>query len=305
MQGAEKLKFSIDVDTGRRPCPGCEKDNGTTVGSKNGFDLLVCQYCRTVYTSHLPPPQEAKDYDDYYSEANLTAPSFVNVRIKEIVGEFTSFRQTNRFLDIGFGAGTILLNAREQGWEPYGIEVSKPAVEQDKRLGFEVFHGELAAAEYPDNFFDVVTASEIIEHLPDPTSVRREVARILRPGGLFWATTPSATCLSFRSIGVNWSVVAPPEHTQLFSRKAVARKLKDAGFAHVQIRTHGFNPLEVINYFRSGGNEDLVFDRVESSYQLNESLTKSPVRKFVKHALNRSLDLFHVGDLLKIRAQAK
>lgn len=81
-------------------------------------------------------------------------------------------------------------------WETFGVEVSKTAVENAKNFGFNVFHGELHEANYSANFFDVIIASEILEHLYDPRKLVREVYRILRPGGLFWATTPSSRGLS-------------------------------------------------------------------------------------------------------------
>ena len=40
---------------------------------------------------------------------------------------------------------------------------------------------------------------------------------MLRPGGLFWTTTPHARGLSARVLGLKWRCIWPPEHLQLFS----------------------------------------------------------------------------------------
>ncbi len=53
-------------------------------------------------------------------------------------------------------------------------------------------------AAFPSEHFDVITAAELVEHLCDPQALLHEVARILRPGGLFWMTTPHARGLSGR-----------------------------------------------------------------------------------------------------------
>ncbi len=50
-----------------------------------------------------------------------------------------------------------------------------------------------------------------------------------------------------------------------------------------------------------GGCES--FNRVESSYQLNEFLSDSPFRRFLKGTLNSLLNLGRMGDSLKIRAE--
>jgi hypothetical protein len=128
----------------------------------------------------------------------------------------------------------------------------------------------------------------------------------LRPGGLFWATTPSAGGLSFKLTGLDWTIICPPEHLQLFSKKAIRLIMKKAGFSQVKIQTSGFNPFEVIERFRSrlgaGGEKEEIFNRVETGYALNESLTKSPVRQKIKNLLNGTLDFCGVGDSLKIKA---
>ncbi len=286
-----------------RPCPACHSREFRKWGEKNGFSVLGCSICDTLFTDHVPDESEQQNYDEYYGESNLSVPAFIRERVKEIVSGFAQLRQTNNFLDIGFGAGTVLEVAEEQSWRPHGLEVSLPAVEQARSRGFEVFHGNLTDANYPDSFFDVVTASEILEHLREPEVELREIWRILRPGGLLWGTTPSAKSLSFKLLGLNWTVLSPPEHIQLYSRSGAAMMMKKAGFIRVDFRTYGLNPSEIINHFRGGRTGiDEPFSRVASSYQLNESLTKSPMRKMFKAILNETLNAARMGDSLKIYA---
>jgi len=289
----------------QRPCPACKSSNAELRGAKNGFEILVCRDCRSIYTGHLPAITDAENYDEYYTESNLSVPDFVVERVREIIGGFSAYRQTNRLLDIGFGAGTILEVAAEDKWNAFGLEVSKPAIDQAKARGFEVFHGNLFESAYPDQHFDVITASEIVEHLPDPESDLKEIARILRPGGLFWATTPYATGLSFRLLGLDWSILSPPEHTQLYSRRGISQMLENAGFSSIRLQTFGLNPMEIAHHFRSRKDETISFNRVETGYQLNESLSRSPARKAIKSLLNNTLNVFHLGDSLKIFAHKK
>jgi len=107
-------------------------------------------------------------------------------RIEEEIVESLGYRAHNRLLDVGFGAGSYLSAASKAGWNASGIEVSKPAFEQARKAGLDVFCGQLLEAHYPENYFDVVLAVEVLEHLPRPRELVREISRILRPCGLFW-----------------------------------------------------------------------------------------------------------------------
>ena len=295
------------ADKNSRDCPACHNSESIKLGKKNSFTMLRCKSCRSIYSSYLPTGAEAEDYDDYYTEENLKVPDFIQKILGEIIDDFTPHFLSGRLLDVGFGSAILMQVAREKGWQTTGVEVSRPAVEHAEKLGFEVFHGDLSEAKYPDNYFDVITASEIIEHCPQPEILLNEIIRILRPGGLLWATTPSAKGLSYRLTGLDWTVICPPEHLQLFSKKAIRLMLKKAGFSHSKIQTFGFNPMETANTFRrrfsrKNGDEKADFDRVGTGYTLNESLTKNSARQKIKNLLNGTLNVLSVGDSLKIKA---
>ncbi|HZH92015.1 MAG TPA: class I SAM-dependent methyltransferase [Pyrinomonadaceae bacterium] len=305
-----------DVDgksaaVGARPCPACEADAPVYRGLKSGFDVISCTRCRTLYTAHLPAEEAAEDYDSYYCEQNLSVPAFINERLDQIVAQFAPYRRNGRLLDVGFGAGTLLEAARRGGWEARGVEVSQSAIEHVRKAGFDVFCGTLAEAQYPDDYFDVVTASEVLEHVPHPQPVLNEIARVLRPGGLLWATTPHGRGMSAHLLKLKWSAVSPPEHLQLFSIDGIKKMSAQAGFRRVRVATEGVNPYELIQGLRGGATAAAVPPatgeqsnaRVESSYQLNEALMASPSRRLLKSALNNLLNLGRIGDSLKIWAE--
>jgi SAM-dependent methyltransferase len=296
-----------------RCCPACGSTARRARGQKNNLELNSCRACGTLYAyrANSAGADAREDYDAYYHEANLTVPAFVDKRLNEIVAEFAPFRRSNRLLDIGCGAGTLLQAARRAGWEAEGVEVSRPAVEHVRGLGFTVFHGELAAAQHRAAYFDVVTASEVLEHLPEPGAMVAEIARILRPGGLFWGTTPHGRGLSACALGLRWSNVQPPEHLQLFSLGGVRTLFAAAGFRRVRLAARGVNPFELWHALRHGAGgqgpagtppDAPSFDRVASGYQLNESLTRNGAARLLKGSLNAVLSAARCGDSIKIWA---
>lgn len=305
-----------------RPCPGCGAKSGRSRGRKNGFEMYLCQRCGTLYASRIPDAESAEDYDSYYEAENLSVPEFINRRLDEIVAGFAAYRKHGRLLDVGCGAGSVLEAAARAGWEPTGTDISRTAVEHIRGRGFDAFCGELADARYPDGHFDVAVASEVLEHVPHPQAMVREIARVLRPGGLLWATTPHGRGVSARTLGLKWSAVSPPEHLHLFSLSGIKKLITEAGFRRVKVKTQGVNPFEIFHglrhrsdNMREPSDDELSteaaageapppgeFNRVASSYRLNEFLTESPSRRVLKNIANGLLSISRTGDSLKIRA---
>lgn len=300
-----------DKDGIARHCPACVCAVYVERGIKDRFEMVTCRRCQTLYTAHLPEAEGAEDYNRYYQEENLTAPAFIDRRLDEIVAGFAGYHQDGHLLDVGFGAGTLLEAAHRAGWQAFGVEVSQRAADHVRAMGFEVVCGTLAEAQYPSNYFDVVTASEVLEHVVDPQTILQEIARVLRPGGLLWLTTPHGRGISARILGLKWSTVSPPEHLQLFSRSGIKTMLEAAGLRPVQVVTEGVNPYELLHGLRArigdtqAANEDGLdgSERVESSYRLNEALMASPSRRRLKDALNGLLNIGRIGDTLKICAE--
>ena len=292
-----------------RSCPACGSAKGRKRGPKHNFEMMItCAACGTLYVASLPDATEAMDYDAYYTHVNLSVSEFIQRRVEEIVGGFAGYRQTNRLLEIGFGSGAMLRAAARQGWSAEGVEISQTATEHAREEGFKVFCGDLAAANYAGGYFDVVIASELLEHLEDPRQVVTEIARILRPGGLLWATTPNVKGLSSRMLGLNWTTVSP-DHLHLFSQQGINSLLQSAGFRRVRLDTQGVNPIELWqallhrDEFLSADTNAAITARVDSGTNLNEALARSAPRRALKKIVNEALRLSRLGDSIKVWAE--
>lgn len=99
-----------------------------------------------------------------------------------------------RLLDVSCGAGKFLHFARQAGFATYGIDFSRVALQQTQRSTAAPAVA-LSNAQYlpfADNSFDVVTNIGSLEHYFDPASGVREMARVLRPGGVAVVLLPNA-----------------------------------------------------------------------------------------------------------------
>jgi ubiquinone/menaquinone biosynthesis C-methylase UbiE len=147
-----------------------------------------------------------------------------------------------RYLDVGCGAGECLWAAKEKGWETEGIDPSKEFIEIGREsLGVEGRVCTLEEAGFPDDHFDAITFSGIIEHLYDPYETLCEVRRILRPDGWLWLDAPNEDGLYMtmgnfymRLQGKDWVVVMaptfPPYHVQGFTPRSLKKLMQRAGF---------------------------------------------------------------------------
>lgn len=99
-----------------------------------------------------------------------------------------------RVLDLGCGNGGMILPFAEAGHRCWGLDVglhpelTGVVAEADLPLVHLQARGE--ALPFPDGSLDLVLLAETVEHVPRPRRLGAEVARVLRPGGICYATTP-------------------------------------------------------------------------------------------------------------------
>lgn len=143
-----------------------------------------------------------------------------------------------RLLDVGAATGFLLVEARDLGYDAIGIEPSRWAAEEARRrFGVEVRVGSLEQAGFAAASFDVVTMVDVLEHLVDPFAATREVARILRPGGVFYVVTPDIGGLPARLLGRRWWGFEP-WHLWFFGQRSLANALRGNGFADLTMRSY-------------------------------------------------------------------
>ncbi|MBK9136826.1 MAG: class I SAM-dependent methyltransferase [Betaproteobacteria bacterium] len=97
-----------------------------------------------------------------------------------------------RVLNIGIGAGGVERLLLARGWRVASLDPSETAVAALVPLGIDARRGYAQGMSFDDASFDVVVASEVLEHIEPATraEVLAEVARVLVPGGWFIGSVP-------------------------------------------------------------------------------------------------------------------
>lgn len=100
--------------------------------------------------------------------------------------------RVRRALDVGFGLGNFLGFGRERGWEMSGTEVIPELVAAARSAGFDA-HPADCLADLPAGAFDLVTAFDVLEHIPEPElpGFLALLRDRLAPGGLLLCRFPN------------------------------------------------------------------------------------------------------------------
>ncbi len=153
-----------------------------------------------------------------------------------------------RFLDIGAGRGEMVHMLREKTrGESFVCDYTDKLLQvPDQKVDIADLNTD--PLPYPDNHFDLVTATEVIEHLENHRAVMRDIFRVLKPGGLCVLSTPNilniGSRLRFLWFGF-WNLFGPlpVRNSDLYTTGGhinpigyfyIAHSLTDAGFEKVE-----------------------------------------------------------------------
>jgi len=185
---------------------------------------------------------------DYYEELWQRLPSELTPPDLQLRRAFlrSGVRRGDRALDLGCGDGTFTALLREAGAEPIGVEVAEAALCR-ARSEHPALEFRLAAIDGPlpveDGAFDLVWASEVIEHVGDTAGWLSEVRRVLAPSGRLLLTTPSHGRLRIAMGGIERFSEPLGDHLHLYSRRSLTELLVEFGFGAVEVRRAGGPPL--------------------------------------------------------------
>jgi ubiquinone/menaquinone biosynthesis C-methylase UbiE len=95
-----------------------------------------------------------------------------------------------RLLDVGCGTGDHMARYRARGFEVAGVDGSEKMLEHARanNPGAEIPRADVEEIPFPDSVFDFVLCIEVLRYLPDARNCVREMARVLKPGGVCLVT---------------------------------------------------------------------------------------------------------------------
>jgi len=221
-----KLSFELQ---NRGACPLCHSTARRVFLAFRDIPVVRCGACDFLYSSAVLPEESLKTfYSERYGGSRHMQGQRVNAQIN--FSAICRLLQTDRighFLEVGSGYGFLLKLIRERlGATVAGVELSKEETRYAREeLGVPTHCLSLGDAPLAQASFDVVACFEVIEHVPDPVSFLREMARFVRPGGALLVMTDNFECPLVRRLGADFPKWIPHQHVSHFGNATLRASL--------------------------------------------------------------------------------
>jgi 2-polyprenyl-3-methyl-5-hydroxy-6-metoxy-1,4-benzoquinol methylase len=229
-------------------CPLCGADRAAVLFVKNGYRIVRCAACDVAYVENRPSRHEIAEIYSFSSGyhrdlADPGSPATARhaTAAKRYLDLIEAHRKGGRILDVGCSVGIFLDAARRSGWEVYGVEFSKDTAALARASGLNVLTGTLADTSFPNEFFDVVTLWDVLEHLSDPLETLKAINPLLTNNGILGLSTPNVDglfprlSLALAGLAGVWPHPEPPYHLFQFSKETLAQVLSGSGFEAVRV----------------------------------------------------------------------
>lgn len=258
--------------------------------------ICQCQSCRMVFSRKIPSKEKLFEFYNNYGVDSYLSPLTIK-RYNELLDQFEGFRKTNRILDVGCGKGYFLEVAKKRGWEVYGTEISNNMVNICLAKNIKVHQGDLEQSSFPNDYFDIISSFEVIEHINNPQNEIFIFNKILRIGGLVYLTTPNFNSLLRYRLKSTYNVITFPEHLCYYTPSTINTIFTKFGFKKQKIETTGLS-LTRFKTSRGRSNQKFVSEKSDDE-KIRIHIDNKWYLKFSKKIINALLSTFGVGDSLK------
>ena len=231
-------------------CDNCKSKNVQNLYTLSYMSIDECKDCGLRFTDKSSITVKDLYNEDYFKNTNKdffkdcwadyeSRKSKKLTRFKKTLIELEKYTDKGNFLDLGCATGVFLDMAQKRGWNSYGIEISKFASDYArKEFKLNVKTGDLLNVNFKNNFFDVVTMWDFIEHVEHPLKILKKVNKITKKDGIIFILTINDNSLMggladfFYKLKIKKfaEFVHPIHHNYHFTKKVLIDILNKSGF---------------------------------------------------------------------------
>ncbi len=245
-RGGLQKEYYREDEVVKRKCPLCSSDNYLEIYKERGaVGIVKCKDCNLIYVNPMVKESE-KNYwgneKNYYEEVSLIfkglAKAHRDPNYLEDLKRIEDIKPKGNFLDIGTNMGLFLRHTRSKDWNVFGVEPSPSLSEMARRyFGLNVKTAYLNEADFEDEFFDIITMTDVFEHISEPKEMIEDVRRILKKDGILFIKVPNGNynmlklwLAKITNDLRTYNIFDSYEHLTHYTHKTLTRMLDECGF---------------------------------------------------------------------------
>lgn len=227
-------------------CNLCGADDYTVLfqaGVAQPSQIVRCNHCSFMYAYPLAHGADIDsipswDPDLVYrqvkeQESHRVEKQTLQRRDYDVTRRFLAERhpQRGKLVEVGSSLGYLLDYFRRDGWDVSGVEPNRGfALYAQREFGLSVIPTTLGESDIAPGSVDVLLMMHVIEHVPNPSAVFREVHQVLKRGGTFVLETPRYDSLMFKLLGKRERSLSCDGHIYFFTSTTLAEMARRCGF---------------------------------------------------------------------------
>jgi len=227
---------------------------------KYNIPIVTCEKCDLTYATRQP-----RNFDDVYSQDDYLEKSILSYdknrkyRIKrfglERIKILKNYKKKGKLLDFGCGTGWFLEGAKDH-FESFGVEYS----DSIRKWLFEKFNIKTFKTlnSIKSEKFDIITAFDVIEHVPDPLDLLNNLKKKLKKNGIILIYTPNFDSLGFNYLSLNNNLLCPPNHLFYFNKKSFDFMCKKTNLKIVETQYRGLDVGDIYAMINENGDKKIA-----------------------------------------------
>jgi len=239
-------------------CPGCASPYTGPAWRYKDFEIYECHACDLQFANPMEAGSQSfyeMRYEDYMADAvsGNTHPGyrFLKEKIDATIQKWIPNGKRN-VIDVGCGAGILLIDLQKRGLECFGIDFNPHLVRiAREQFGLNVEMQRIEEVAGMEVRYDLALLSHVLEHVADPLGLLCQIATLLKPGGLLIIDVPNRLYCRQRTRfyrgELGWGEY-PPHHLSFWSEKPMRIVLKSAGYRVLECKSRPYPEAHVARH---------------------------------------------------------
>ena len=204
-------------------------------------EIYSCPSCGFRFTYPSPLPEALNEaYAAAGTQVWPDAPQNpIRRNYRKRIQRICHYAEKQSVLDIGCYTGEFL-SYFPNDWAKAGIEPSESAATVARNRRIKLIGDDFFKMPLQSGIYGVITAMNIVEHMPDPAAFIRRAANALSDGGILVIETGDVHSRYARLMGEYWGYYHIPEHVSFFPRELLENVMRQSRLEIVESKSNAF-----------------------------------------------------------------